>query len=137
MTNTNYVPVRYEVEGIIRSNDIEAVGAIYDYLYSVKKNRPETTLHLYWYEGIGYAEENGDAEDYPITAGGYAHATEFSGFMTEKDYSGLVYLLKELSNNLGWAMELGGAAGEYSDADSNNQFELKVEDFIEEDEITA
>lgn len=81
-------------------------------------------MHIYWYEGIGYAE---NAEDYPITSEGYAHATEFNGLMTEGDYNGLIWLLKELSNSLGWAMELDGEAGEYSDADKDCEFELKIE----------
>lgn len=129
MTSTNYVPARYEVEGIIRSNDIEAAGAIYEYLYHVKKNNPERILHIYWYEGIGYAE---NAEDYPITSEGYAHATEFNGFFSENDLGGLVWQIKELSKNFNWAADLSSDLGDYKDANEECSVELKI-DSVEDD----
>lgn len=148
-----YAP-KYYVEGIIRANDTETAGDIAEYLYHINAKTVKhikeiraavegkvptsaaAPLHIYWYEGIGYAEsqikDEWDAADFNndycgTTSNGYNHAVEFNGFFSENDLGGLVWQIKELSKKLGWAMELDGEAGEYSDTDKDCEFELKIE----------
>ena len=158
-----YAP-KYYVEGIVRANDIDAVGDIAELLYHFNAKtvkhiktiramaegeipaRVTMPLHIYWYEGIGYAESaiknEFDAADFNeeyggTTANGYNHAVEFNGVMSENNFTSLIFALRELSSDLGWAINLSGEIGEYSDSNKDCEFELKVEDLIKEDEITA
>ena len=158
-----YAP-KYYVEGVVRSNDIDGAGEIAEYLYylnaktvkhiktvraMVEGKIPQNVskaVNVYWYEGIGYAEEaarksdNPDdiiefENDYNGTFGeGYAHAVEFDGFFSEKGLAGLIDHIKSLSSKIRWAAEIDAEFGEYSDSVAECSVELKIESAEDDDE---
>lgn len=134
----------YYVYVALRSDDIDALGAMYEAIYNELYKTGKISFPN-WYEGIGYAEEVAVTpkdraefeEDYKGTAAkGYCHAITFEDTVSEEIKNDILGTLGVSANERGWE--------EYRNFDAYDRIrngvsiEMTVQPIgYEEDEVTA